>query len=273
MIKVALIGANGKVGAEVAIYLSMRSDVDLLCLIRSEYGAALLQLASIKYKVVDYADGNALEQLLGDRDVVVDFTYPTGQSTDFWEILKRHITSVMQTIKPGSTYIYMSSIMAFGMPPGYHYVRNFLLSGTSYSYIKRKSERFVRKLGKELNLKVFTLRLSQIHGSLQPVTQQFINDLSSSALCVNGKPESLTNTAFTFSVSEAIIKCAKGNLTSGLYTVVSSPQWTLEELLQYYKDKHGGRAQVYYVGNPDDAPPYRSLLLGHAKSKLLSFRD
>ncbi len=247
MIKIGILGANGQVGTEVAFYLSLHEDVDVLCLIRSEYSAALLKILSIPYLVADYADTKKMSRLLSSFDVVLDFSYQTGQVSDILGWLKKHVRQIVGCMRPRSQYIYMSSIMAYGMPNPPVYLKNYSLPRTVYAHTKRCAETLARKMGKKHRVDVFNFRLGQVHGSLQGVTQLFLSELSQELFRVNGTPQSLTNAVFTYSISESILRCIQGQIVPGTYTVVSSPQWTSEALFNFYQNKYGLRARIEYV--------------------------
>ncbi len=248
MIKIGLLGANGQVGTEVAFHLSLKHDIDILCLIRSEYSAALFKLLAIPYKVVDYSDKKTLSQLLSSFDVVLDFSYTSGEVSDILKWIKKHVESVISGMRAHSKYFYMSSIMAYGVPNPADHLRNYLFPRTVYAYSKRCAESTARKMGNKYQVDIYNFRLGQVHGPLQMVTQLFISKLRTGKLYVNGAPQSLTNTVFTHSISEAISKCIQGNVIPRTYTIVSFPQWTSEELFHFYENRYGFNAEIKYVG-------------------------
>jgi hypothetical protein len=244
--KVAILGGNGQVGTETAIYLSTLVGVAVVCLIRSEYSAALLRLVGVDYRVVDYSDISMLQQALSDCDVVADFRYPSGELVDILKESKKNIAAAIGSMKTGSRYVFMSSIMAFGMPDGASKVREHSVPRTSYSYIKRESERFALKMGKRAGMPVFLFRLGQVHGVLQGVSQEYVVAFSTGRVRVNGAPGDPSITVFACSVGEALLRCTK-DLVPGLYTVVCSPQWTLAELHSYYQIRYKVKASVEYA--------------------------
>ena len=247
MTKIAILGSNGQVGAEVAAYLSLRADVDLICLVRSPYSAALFRVLSIPYATFEPSSPDALAGLLSDCDMVVDCTYPNVQLPRIAETIQRQIRAVVQSMRRGSSYVYMSSIMAFGMPNDARFVADHTWCRTSYSSIKRSAEKYARRAGRKHNVLVFNLRLGQVHGLLQGVTLEFKTSLEECSLAVQGNRSDLTISVFAYSVSQAILRCANGSVQPGLYTVVSSPQWTLGELYDYYTGRHQARARVRFV--------------------------
>ena len=272
MIKIGLLGANGQVGTEVAFYLSRHENVVLSCLIRSEYSAALFKLLSIPYLVVDYADTKRLSCHLLSFDAVLDFSYQAGEISETLKWLKKLMQLVVSHMRPGSKYVYMSSVMAYGMSNPAVHLKNHLFPRTAYAYIKRRAETLASQTGKRHKVNVFNFRLGQIHGSLQVVTQLFLSKLSLGTFRVNGTPQSLTNTVFTYSISDAIMRCIQGEVTPGTHTLVSSPQWTSEDLFSFYRKKYRLRAEVQYM---DVLPDHRvrSTIGNRVFEKMRTFRD
>jgi putative NADH-flavin reductase len=271
MIRIAILGSNGQVGAEVAAYLSLKQDVDVLCLVRSVYSAALFRVLAIPYAVFDPSKGNALSELLCDRDIVVDCTYPGAELPDIAQTIRRNMRVVFQSMRQGSTYIYMSSIMAFGMANGVRFVKRHAWCRTSYAYIKRSAEHHAQQAGRKHNIRVFNLRLGQVHGLLQGVTQEFKTSLKRPSLVVEGDRSDLTTSVFAYPVSQAILNCGSGLVQPGLHTVVSSPQWTLGELFDYYLARYPACARIRF-GEPDETsgPQAAETFIGKA---LVSKRD
>lgn len=272
MIKIGLLGANGQVGAEVAFYLSLHEDVNLSCLIRSEYSAAAFKLLSIPYSVVDYDDTKKLSDRLSDFDVLLDFSSETGEISEILRWLKRHVPLIVGCMHPGGKYIYMSSIMAYGMPNPIVALKNHLFPRTFYAHSKRYAEMLARKAGNKRQVDIFNFRLGQVHGSLQTITQLFVSKLSSGTFRVNGTPQSLTNAIFTHSISEAVSQSIQGKVIPGTYTLVSYPQWTSEELFRFYENWHGFKAKIKYTGTVQVGPFYSADFFDTLK-KMRSFRD
>lgn len=272
MTKVALLGANSQVGAEVALYLSRQKEIDLVGLIRSEYSSAMLRVAGIDYRVVDLDRGDELAKILADCDVVVDFTFPTTHLAKISGAISSNLAVVIKAMKPGSAFIYMSSIMAFGMPESSDELGQYRLARSSYARIKRRAEEQARALCRMAGLNVFNFRLGQVHGLLQGVTQDFIAKLSECNLQMNGEPQSYANTVFASSISEAILNCAKGKVEPGTYTIVSSPQWTLAELLQYYRDRYGVATSAKQKPTSNGQKSFGASLSHTVATKVISWR-
>ena len=273
MTKIAILGGNSQVGAEVSFFLSLKKNIELVNLIRSEYSAPFLKLLSLPYRVVDYFDRNSMEAVLSDCELVLDFTSPTGQITDLLQSIENNMLSILNCMKAGGKYIYMSSVMAFGMPSQSERIKNHVLPRTAYASLKRCAEKYARAIGRKRDIQVFIFRLGQVHGVLQLVTQKFISQLEEGRLCVNGNPKSYTNTVFASSVSEAVLKCVGDGLKPGTYTIVSAPQWTLEELFHFYRVRYGVKGLIEYGYKSENTVSLRSTVIEYLWSRMISWRD
>lgn len=229
----------------------------------------------IPYRLMDMNDETIFRQAIGEMDVILDFSYPTGQLHEILSRSKDNIGKVFKALKPGSVYFYMSSIMAYGMPETEKWVRHYRLPRTSYAYIKRAIEKYTFRLGKRCGIKVYNFRLGQVHGFLQSVNGSFRKKLSDTNIAlVDGRPDDPANIIFIHPLCEAIVRCIQGKHEPGLYTLVANPQWTLKELYDFYLEYYGLSPHVEYVPREDKkrgrigiiqrclnlAKPYRSLL-------------
>ncbi|MBS1659720.1 MAG: NAD(P)-dependent oxidoreductase [Bacteroidetes bacterium] len=274
MLKIGIVGASSQTGSSVAFFLQKFPDVEVTCFIRSSYSRIFFDLLKITCDSLDLNNADEAKQKLGQLDVVLDFSYPAGQ---LHEILSRSKDSIARTIaamKKDSSYFYMSSIMAYGMPENDKNLKHWSIPRTSYAYIKRTIEGHTVAQGSKHGVKIYNFRLGQVHGFLQSVNGSFRKKLSDAPIArVDGNKEDSVNIIFIYTLCEAIVQCARGQHKPGLYTLVSSPQWTLEQLYGYYIDYYKLPATMEYVpGNQQKAKvslvqwglrlarPYRSVL-------------
>lgn len=234
--RVAILGANGQVGSELALVLQESDQIDLIGVVRSEYGAALLRLAGIPHATASFDDAKALARAIGDCDLIVDLTYPSGQLPDIPGMIEANIRAVMRAARRGAGYLHMSSIMAFGMPSGGTQLRNYLVPRASYGHIKRWAEGCAVRLARDHGVEAFVFRLGQVHGVLQAVTQDYRRRVEAGALRFEADPQALSTTVFANAIADAVLVCASRQVESErTYTLVSNPQWSLDELADVYR--------------------------------------
>jgi nucleoside-diphosphate-sugar epimerase len=274
MTSIGILGASSQVGASVACWLKKFPDVRVTCFIRSTYSKLFFDLLEIDCQILRDDDPVGFREKIGAMDVVLDFGYPSGQLQEILERSKMTIGNVLANLKKGSMYFYMSSIMAYGMPDGEKWIGHYYIPRTPYAYIKRRLEKFTQGRGKRLGVQIFNFRLGQVHGFLQSVNGSFRKKLSDSNIAlVDGNPDDPVNIIFIYPLCEAIIQCIKGLHPPGLYTLVSSPQWTLKELYDYYLRYYRlpahlefapaevkKKGKTFFQKGVDMVRPYRSIL-------------
>lgn len=250
MTRIAILGANGQVGSEVCLALAGEPSVQLTGVVRSLYGTPLLALAGVPHAVADFDDPPALAAALGEADVVVDLTYPSGQLVEIPEILAQNLAAIAKAMRPGARYLHISSIMAFGMGGDDNHLADHLVPRVSYGYIKRWGEGEALRVGEARGIEVYIARLGQVHGVLQSVTHAWLSRWRTGEISFVGTPADLSTTLFSAEVADAVLACARGELAAGkVYTLVSNPQRSLGEVCAVYRALYG-EAQVGFVPAP-----------------------
>jgi len=264
--RIGIIGASSQVGASLALYFKHLYNVEAQCFIRSSYSNIFFRLFDIPVTSVNFDNKEELRKHLAGIDVVVDCTYPTGQLFEIPALICKTSESVISAMQRGSSYIYMSSIMAYGMPADQKMLQQYRVPRSSYAYIKRHAEKNIKKICSRYSIDLYLFRLGQVHGFLQSVSSSYRDKLKMNPVFnIDGKEQDVTNTVFISSICEAVAECAKKNQKPGLYTIVSEPQWTLLDLYGFYINQYGISSSLNFV-------PYA--VIGKQtgiKSRILSF--
>lgn len=246
--KIGIIGASSQVGSSVALYLKLMGYTNITCFLRSNYSNIFFEIFEIPSKQIDFNNQEALKQVLNEYDVIADFTYPVGQLFEIPKLIERNTNAITACMKKEASYIYMSSIMAYGTPIEDNYISNYIIPRSSYAFIKRKAENFVKRACSKNKIKPYIFRLGQVHGFLQSVSHSYKKNLSKQTeYLVNGNSDDKTNTIFISTICDAILKCAEQKVQPGLYTLVSQPQWTLKQIYEYYIEQYDIQCQVKFV--------------------------
>src|SRR3989304_3861727 len=116
MKSLVILGANSQVGAEVALYLSKLCNVNLHCIVRSDFSSVLFRKLNIPFSIVANDDLHGLQDVFEHCNTVVDFRYPAANVRNIDYTLEPNIQMALAAMRPGSHYIYISSIMAHGIP-------------------------------------------------------------------------------------------------------------------------------------------------------------
>lgn len=246
--KIGIIGASSQVGSSVAIDLKRHGNAEVICYTRSTYSHVYFEMFGISVEQIDYTNKKDTIAKFKDLTVLVDFSYPTGQLLQIKKSLSENLEFIISCLPTSTTFIYMSSIMAYGMAPTELYVRKAAFPASSYAYFKRYAEKIVLHLGIKNKVRVYNFRLGQVHGTLQSVTRSFKHKLGrNETVYVYGKPSDLTNVIFPSAIAESIVSCTLNKYSPGTYTLVASPQWKLRELYTFYFDYFGCQPSLVFM--------------------------
>lgn len=234
MKKLGVIGANGQVGTEVCIYLSEMENFEVVPVCRSDSSTAFLRKLGLNCKVGNMEDPEQAKEILKDIDVVIDFSYPKGTAQRVREMTRKSISNVLRFSPPDSSFIYMSSIVAFGVHSSSPWVRRHVFSHTPYGALKRYGERVTRFMGLLNRRKVYILRLGQVHGEMQSVGRKMRKEIEKKYLSLPFSGNVHSPTVFCSTISEAISSIVSGREAPGRYTLVSNPEPTWRELYDFY---------------------------------------
>jgi nucleoside-diphosphate-sugar epimerase len=247
---IAIVGANGQVGSEIALLLAQIADVEVVPIVRSEYGGSYLRRAGLSVRVGSVSREDDTQRLLEGVDVVADFSLPGGLPAAIRKGIEGNVRACMAHAPKHAAYVFMSSTMAFGMPGGSAYAEH-TLARTPYAAQKRFGERLTQTLGARHGRPAFSFRLGQVHGELQGVSREV------AALVRAGRPIALpargevpSDVVFCRTIAHALLHVARGLERPGRYTLVERPDWTLAQAYQHYARDAGVPLNLLDSGNP-----------------------
>ncbi|MDB5223201.1 MAG: hypothetical protein JWN83_1868 [Chitinophagaceae bacterium] len=244
--RIAIIGASSQVGSSLALYFKQNTDVVPVCFIRSTYSVVFFETSEIEYRIINRDEW--LKTDFADIDAVVDCTYPSGQLYEIERLVKTQLQSLFKILPPQIIFIYLSTIMAFGMPDKFKYVKYFFIPRSTYAYLKRRAEVTVRRLSQQYKISGYNFRLGQVHGFLQSVNASYREKFSmNKTIFIDGHPTDLTNIIFISNLAQAIIVAAKKNISPGTYSLVNKPQWTLSQLYKYYQEYYSLQNDILFT--------------------------
>ena len=207
--RVGILGANGQVGAELMLYLADEPGVEVVGFMRDSYSAKLLRMNDLPFCL--YSDSQ-YPDLIRSCHVVVDCTYPGGQTVNIPEMIRQSFIQTLALMKRDAHYISLSSVMAYGVPEGDAEMKLHRVSQTVYGAIKRQSELDLFRIGKDASVNLYAFRLGQTHGVLQAATQSYRHALTYGDGVIHGGPEDALNTIFVHSLARALLKCGRESL-------------------------------------------------------------
>jgi len=244
MLTIGIIGANGQVGSEVCLFLSQMSGIRVIPICRTPFASTFLRRCGLECRHGSVETEEAARSLLADCNLVADFSIPRGLPSETCVTTSRILTCTIQELARNGRFCYISSIMAFGMKKQFTVIKNHLLAHTAYGALKRHGERLALRLGKQTRKDIYILRLGQVHGELQTVSQKIGEELVHEAAYVYDSP---SYTVFAFTIAEALANIAMGKERPGLYTMVSAPEWKWTEVYQWCVRRHGVHSRIVPV--------------------------
>ncbi len=235
--RIAVIGANGQVGREVCLFLSVMG-ADVVPITRTPLGGAFLERCGLHCVYAAIANAKDAARALAGCDLVCDFSYPsTPLPAETRPILRTNIENALLGAPEGVPYVHISTISAFGMPHADSPMEDYRIAHSRYAANKRYAERLA--LSARAARPVYALRLGQVHGELQTVSLQFVEEASVETVPLPFPPDTPSYTVFCFSIAEALRNIAECKEEPGLYTLVSTPAWSWAEAYAYWGRRIG----------------------------------
>mgnify|MGYP001296409205 CR=1 FL=1 len=246
--KIAVIGANGQVGREVSLFLHVMG-VEVVPISRTEIGGVFLERCGLTCRYGSVSDKNDAARLLEGCDLVTDFAHPTGLPSKTRKAVKSNIDNIVRYAPQGAPYVYISTISAYGMRSDDSKMKNYFLSHTLYAADKRYLERHA--LAQKNKRDIYVLRLSQVHGTLQTVSQQFMEETERDKVSLPFSADTDSYTVFCYSIAEAMVNITQGKERPGRYTFVSTPAWSWGEVYTYWASQRGVKFELASQENAD----------------------
>jgi nucleoside-diphosphate-sugar epimerase len=237
--KIGIVGANGQLGSEVCLLLNQMEGIQPVPICRNQVGASFLRRCGLDVRLGTTDNEVNSRKLLEDLDLVADFSLPTGASSHVRSQITVTVTNILRFAPAGVPFVYLSSILAFGNPDFRADLRTYRFSGSEYGSTKRFAEHLVRKLSAKYGRAAYLFRVGVVHGDLQAATRQALKDLRASAHLTAYVPDCESYTVFAFTVAEALVSAVHQTDRPGLYTLVSNPAWSWNDLHQYLCEKAG----------------------------------
>lgn len=254
MVTIAIIGANGQVGQEVCLFLSLMKDVNAVPISRTTYGTALLARLGLSCRVGSVENPLQAKQLLSGCDLVADFALPRGLCADVRRVTHALITSCVTNSPARARYVYASTLMAFGTGPSEKKFRWRRIPRTLYASNKRYGERLALRFARENHREAFILRLGEVHGELQRASKGVESQMRPETAYI---PDCPGYSVFCYTIAEALVNIARGKESPGVYSLVSAPEWTWEEMYRYFASRVGIAPEIVLV---DEASAPDSML-------------
>ncbi len=226
--KIAVLGANGQVGAEVCLLLNRAPGVEVVPVSRNRSGSAFLRWHGLACRHGLPANASEAAGLLGDCDVVANFALSVGRPREAREANRRLIEAAAMASMPGARQIYFSTLATY---------RHFLPAAqapahTAYGREKRRCEADAFRVGRRTGKETWALRIGHVYGELQGIRDEMRQRVLAGPVVVPRGGELAANVTHTVTIVDAILKIAAGRETPGTYDLTSFPNWSWRQVLE-----------------------------------------
>ncbi len=232
--KIAILGANGQVGAEVCLLLRQMGGMELIPVCRSRSGSAYLRWQGFACRHGRPADPEEASRLLGDCDVIANFALSSGNPAQIRNTEDLMIRNAFEYSPPGSTIIHFSTQSVYGDPRPGRLVR----WRNPYGRAKLLTERTVRSAQRRWRKPAFILRLGHVCGELQGISHDMRRELLERR-AVLPDVDVPSNTVLTVVIAEAIRQIATRRIEPGSYDLMNSPHWSWRQAYAYEAQRCG----------------------------------
>jgi len=241
MKRVAILGANGQVGAEVSLRLRCVEGIEVVPIVRNVSGSAFLRSNGMECRHGRVSDPEEARSLISDCDVVVNFALSnTAIPRTDRDMNRQIVRSVVTAAKPGAPIVFASTIMVYA--PG----MKFWLPD-SYGLEKLIAERRFRRLCSASHHAAFVFRLGHVMGDLQNISNKIRGEIRDGKVALPHQGHHASNTVFTAAIVEAIVQVAQAVPKPGTYDLITFPQWTWLDVYKYHAAQLGLPLQLAHT--------------------------
>jgi nucleoside-diphosphate-sugar epimerase len=228
MPRIAVLGANGQVGAELCLLLSKVPGIQLVPVCRNPTGSAFLRYSGIACRHGRIADEKEASQLIGDCDVIVNCALGVGTPREVRNVDRALLRNAFAHSGRGAVIIHFSTVMVHGDPREGRLLR----WRDAYGRAKRAAENHVQRESSRTGKVGYTLRLGHVCGPLQNITDKIRKEISDgkALLFEHDRP---SNTVYTVTIVDAIRSILAGKEQPGEYDLTNYPQWTWRQVYAY----------------------------------------
>jgi dTDP-4-dehydrorhamnose reductase len=238
--RIAILGANGQVGSELAMLMYLSEDVHPVAVARSSYSLAPLHLLGIECHVAN--NDTVLADVLRSCGAAVELVHPWMSDIG---AMRRAISDRLRLIDgalpAGAPMIYGSTQAVYRLDPS---MPRFTLYGSTKRHAERELERICRRRGRPLCI----LRLGQVNGAMQGATLSVMKLLQRHDRV--RVPDIPSFTVFVTSIEETVRRFVAGEVPQGTYSMISDPAWSYAELAKWMAAEAGTDVEIQTVPLP-----------------------
>lgn len=228
--RIAVLGANGQVGAELCLLLARQEKVEVVPVCRNRMGSAFLRFQGLPCRHGDPADRMETRRLIGDCDVIANLALASLEH-NYREAMALHdnlIRNIARFTRRSGKHIFFSTMSIYGDARAHQR----MVFRSLYGREKARCEKVARAAGRQHGRATFIFRLGHVCGELQGLTREIRERIALPPVQVPDL-ERASNTVHVATIVDAILKVSTGAVAPGTYDLMNSPQWSWKEVFEY----------------------------------------
>jgi nucleoside-diphosphate-sugar epimerase len=215
--RIAIVGANGKIGFEVTMLLKA-AGCDIVPICRGRRGSAALRYLGIPVRHGSIASAADAPRLIGDAAVVINFALPIGVPAHS-RTQNRAIIENCFVAAPQAKLIFCSTMVTH---KGFH-AEDQPKGMTQYGREKRTNADQIRSLERAHDHPAITVRLGHVAGATQPISVA-MRELIARGPVSLPYPERHANILHCLTIADMVRRAASEQWFSpGLWDLVDQP--------------------------------------------------
>lgn len=224
--KVAVIGANGQVAAEVSLLLARRGRVEVVPVCRARIGSAFLRSRGIACRHGSIADPSQARALVGDCGVILNFALALGRPREAREANRALVLGAARAAAPGARIAYFSTMSVYGDPGP-----DGLPRSTWYGREKLRCEADVRRAPGGSG--AWVLRLGHVAGEMQGITRELRAIVRERIVRLPELGGLASNVVHVSTIADACeVLASQAPPPPGIYDLMNAPSWSWREVFE-----------------------------------------
>ena len=254
--RVAIVGANGQVGAELALILKNFPELSLVPISRSRRGSAYLRWKGVACRHGAVSDPNAAPALIGDCDLILNLALPAGLPREIRKESQAIIESCARFAKPGAKIVYFSTQSVYGAAAPDQWIR----WRNGYGQEKLRGEGDARRSASRHNRKLWVLRLGHVCGELQSISLMMRRQMQAGPVRLAEQGHFLSNCTHVATIARTVLALSKdAGEPPGTYDLIDVPHRSWREIYEWEASRAGVPALIDSVQARHKKSPFVGL--------------
>lgn len=227
--RIAVLGANGQVGAELCLLLAQQEKVEVVPVCRNKMGSAFLRFNGLACRHGDPVDPMEARRLFGDCEVIVNLALANLKNyREARELHNNLIRNVARFSRHPGMHIYFSTMSVYGDAR----MHERMVFPSLYGREKARCENVAKAAGDKYGLDTVIFRLGHVCGEFQGITREIRDRIAHPPVPVPDLDRA-SNVVHVATIVDAIVKVASGTVAPGTYDLMNRPQWSWKEVFEH----------------------------------------